>query len=53
MGIYVGDQKGLIYKRYIKYRPPAFQGGQDYAVNTLNRLDQADREMERMFGEDR
>ena len=29
---------------------PAIQGGEDY---TVNRLDQADREMERMFGEDR
>ena len=45
----VGDQKGLIDKRSIKYHPPAIQGGEDY---TLNRLDQAEREMERMFGED-
>ena len=46
----VGDQKGGTDKRSIKYRPPAIQGGEDYMVN---RLDQAYREMERMFGEDR
>ena len=46
----VGDQKGGADKRSIKYRPPAIQGGKDYIVK---RLDQVDREMKRMFGEDR
>ena len=44
----VGDQKSGTDKRSIKYRrPTAMQGGEDY---TVNRLDQGDREMERMFG---
>ena len=37
-------------KRSIKYRSPDIQGGEDF---TVNRLDQADRDMERMFGEGR
>ena len=46
----VGDQKGGTDKRSIKHRPPAIQGGEDYMVN---RLDNADREIERMFSEDK
>ena len=46
----VGDQKGGTVKRSFKYRPRAIQGGEDY---TVNRLDQVDREMERIFGQDK
>ena len=46
----LGDQKDLIEKKSIKDSPPATQGREEYMVS---RLDQAAREMERMFGEDR
>ena len=46
----VGDQKGGMDKESIKNRPPATHGGEDY---TVHRLDQADQEIERMFGNGR
>ena len=46
----VGDKKGGTDNRSIKYPPPAIQGGENYICN---RLDQVDREMKRMYGEER
>ena len=46
----VGDRNSMTDKRSMKYCPPAIQGGDDYMVN---RLYIADREMKKLFNEDR
>ena len=46
----IGDRKGGTDRKSMKYRPPAFQGGEDYMVNWLYIVDQ---EMKKLFNEDR